>query len=142
MNATFIVPQHPGDKFSATVVTTAEAIDISSGTLRVQLLADNRENRLHPGDYSQVQFDLAKGKAVSVPASALMFRDSGMEVATLGPNARVRLKKIVISRDFGPAVEVASGLEPSDMIIDNPPDLLRDNDRVRIATDQTDREGK
>jgi multidrug efflux system membrane fusion protein len=143
MTATFAVPQHPGDRFKATVTSTAEAINVSSGTLRVQLLTDNSANQLHPGDYSQVQFDLAKGSAVAVPASALMFRDDGMEVATVSANGRVRLKKIAISRDFGPAVEVASGLISSDMIVDNPPDLLRENDRVRIASNQADeQEGK
>jgi hypothetical protein len=62
----------------------------------------------------------------------------------VGANKRISLKKISISRDFGPAVEVASGLSPSDMIVDNPPDLLRENDRVRIASNQADdqQEGK
>jgi hypothetical protein len=62
-----------------------------------------------------------------------MFRDSGMEVATVGANNRVLIKPIVVARDFGTSVQIATGLTTSDRVIDNPPDSLRPGDEVRIA---------
>jgi RND family efflux transporter MFP subunit len=128
--ANFTVPQHPGTQFEATVVTTAQAIDIQSGTLKVQLQTDNKSFVLHPGDYAQVTFKLEDTGAIAVPASALMFRENGIVVATVGANDRVQFRAITISRDFGAEVEVASGLSLSDRIVDNPPDLLESGDQV------------
>ena len=73
----------------------------------------------------------AKG-SVHVPATALMFRDEGPVVATVGPGDRVRLKVITIRRDLGSAVEVGAGLSLSDRVIDNPPDALHEGDLVHV----------
>jgi hypothetical protein len=62
-----------------------------------------------------------------------MFRDTGMEVATLGPGDHVVLKQIEIGRDLGTVVEIASGLTHADKVIDNPPDSLQQGDLVRLA---------
>jgi hypothetical protein len=68
-----------------------------------------------------------------VPATALMFRDEGMQVATVDATNRVHLKTIKISRDLGATVDVTNGISPSDRVIDNPADALRDGDEVKIA---------
>jgi hypothetical protein len=56
-----------------------------------------------------------------------------MQVAIVDANNRAKLKTIVIGRDLGAAVDVASGVSPTDRIIDNPSDALQDGDEVRIA---------
>jgi hypothetical protein len=71
---------------------------------------------------------------ISVPASALMFRDSGMTVAIVGADGHVTIKPVVIGRDLGATVEIASGLALTDRVIDNPPDSLRQGDAVRVVT--------
>ena len=48
----------------------------------------------------------------------------------------LRVKTIVIARDMGANVDVASGVSPSDRIIDNPADSLQDGDEVRIAANK------
>ena len=72
--------------------------------------------------------------AVHVPATALMFRDQGMMVATVDPNNRVRLKVVTIRRDLGASVEVGAGVSVADRVIDNPPDAIREGDLVKIQT--------
>jgi RND family efflux transporter MFP subunit len=134
MAASFTVPQAPGTTFTAKVIATADSVDATTGTLLVQLLADNSGLTVKPGDYAQVQFALPAGtKIVQIPASALMFRDNGMAVAIVQANGRVAIKPIVVARDLGPSVEIASGLQHDDRIIDNPPDSLRVGDPVRIG---------
>jgi RND family efflux transporter MFP subunit len=134
MTGSFNVPGRPGETFTAAIAATADAVDVTTGTLLVQLQIDNSDHRLKPGDYAQVHFTLpAAVHAIQVPASALMFRDSGMAVATVGANGRVVIKSITIARDFGTSVQVASGLTAADQVIDNPPDSLRQGDAVRVA---------
>lgn len=131
---TLSVPEHPGQSFTATLVSTNGAVSDLSGTMLVELQIDNASGALKPGDYAQVHFALPPATGViRLPASALMFRRQGMAVATVGPNNHVVLKYIAVARDLGTSVEVASGLGPSDRVIDNPPDSLADNEVVRVA---------
>jgi multidrug efflux pump subunit AcrA (membrane-fusion protein) len=100
----------------------------------VQLQAENADKHLKAGDYAQVQFDLpASANTVRLPASTLIFNDSGTAVALVGQDSRVIVKPVSILRDYGTSVEVASGLTRRDRVIDNPPDSLRAGDRVRVS---------
>jgi RND family efflux transporter MFP subunit len=134
MTVSFTVPQHQGRIFQASLVASAGAVAGSTGTVLVQFGLDNLDGALQPGAYAEVKFPLPAGaNGIRVPATALMFRDDGMQVATVGPNNRVKLKTIVIARDMGTNVDVASGISPTDRIIDNPADALQDGDEVRVA---------
>jgi len=133
--AAISVPEHPGQTFQATLSSTSDAVSSQSGTLTVELQIDNAQDQLKPGDYAQVVFNLPRaGGGVSLPASALMFRKSGLAVATLGADNRVVMKPVAIATDHGQTVDIASGLQPSDRVIDNPPDSLAGHDLVRIAS--------
>ena len=133
-SASFTVDEYPGRVFTARFAATSGAIDPQSGTLLVQFLADNAAGALQPGDYAQVTLKLpADARALSLPSSALMFRDSGMAVAEVGPDNRVVIKPITIGRDLGNVVQIASGIGKDDRIIDNPPDSLEPGDQVDIA---------
>ncbi|HLZ82241.1 MAG TPA: efflux RND transporter periplasmic adaptor subunit [Caulobacteraceae bacterium] len=134
MTASFTVPEHPGQVFTATVAASADAITPQTGSLLIQLQIDNTAHQLKPGDYAQVRFDLPPDDgAIRAPASALMFRDSGMSVAVAGPDGRVAIKPVTLGRDFGATVEIAYGLAATDRVIDNPPDSLRAGDLVRVS---------
>lgn len=132
--ASFTVPEYPGRDFHATLAATADAIDPASGTLLVQFQADNAAHELQPGDYAQVKIVLpAEDQNLGLPSSALMFRDNGMQVATLGPDSRVVIKPITIGRDLGNVVQIATGITKDDKIINNPPDALEQGDQVEVA---------
>jgi membrane fusion protein, multidrug efflux system len=134
MTATFTVPAYPGRTFTAKLAASADAITPQSGTLLVQLQIDNADRALKPGGYAQVRFNLsADHGGLQVPATALMFRDNGMSVATVGPASRVVMKPVTIVQDLGATVEVAARLTPDDRVIDSPPDSLRPGDLVRIS---------
>jgi len=129
------VPEHPGQAFKAVVTSTADAVSAQSGTLLVELQIDNSGGIMKPGDYAQVAFNLPRAAGgVSLPASALMFRKSGLAVATLGSDNRVVMKAVSIAVDHGQTVDIASGLQPGDRVIDNPPDSLASHDLVRVAS--------
>jgi len=62
-----------------------------------------------------------------------------MAVATVSRSGKVTLKPVTIARDLGATVEIASGLSPSDRVIDNPPDSLEAGEQVRTAGDDAHR---
>jgi RND family efflux transporter MFP subunit len=138
--ATFTVPQFPGTTFTATLATTSEAVDAASGTLLAEFQTDNAGDNLKPGEYAQMRFILTNpAGSVVLPSSALMFRDTGMAVATVDAQNRIVMKPITIGRDLGQTVEVSDGLSRSDRVVDNPPDALRPGDVVRIAEQNSSR---
>ena len=86
------------------------------------------------GAYTNVRLELSSPDvAINVPASALIFNQSGLLVATVGDDERIALKRVVISRDLGRVVEIGSGLTPDDRVVESPPDGIADGDRVRIV---------
>lgn len=134
MTAQLAFPEKPGKTFPATIVSTSDSINESSRTLLVQLEADNAQGKLVSGSYADVHFDLPAVKGiVQLPVTALLFRQNGLKVATVGADNRVVLKKIQLGRDFGTRVEVIAGLDPSDRVIDSPPDWLAQGDSVRVS---------
>ncbi|WP_144110513.1 efflux RND transporter periplasmic adaptor subunit [Paraburkholderia sp. BCC1886] len=133
MTATLSVPERPGMKFDAKLVDTDDSIEASSGTLLVQLAVDNKDGLLIPGEYTEVHFALpVDAHALSIPASSLIFRQQGLQVAVVGPDNRAVLKPVTIGTDLGTHVEIATGLNATDRVIDNPPDSLASGDPVRL----------
>jgi len=134
MTVSFAVPQYPGRTFQASLVASAGAVASATGTVLVQFGLDNQDGALQPGTYAEVKFPLPPGaNGIRLPATALMFRDEGMQVATVDPSNHVRLKTIAIARDMGATVDVDSGLSSTDRIIDNPIDALQEGDQVKVA---------
>jgi RND family efflux transporter MFP subunit len=134
LTANFTVPQYPGRTFTASLATTAQAVDATSGSLLAEFQTYNRDGSLKPGEYAQMRFLLPnKPGTVTLPSSALTFRNGGMQVATVNARSRVVMKQVIIGRDMGTTVEVANGLTREDRVVDNPPDSLRSGDVVRVA---------
>jgi membrane fusion protein, multidrug efflux system len=132
--ATISVPEYPNRSFPAVVESSSQSVDVSSGSTRMQLGVENLDGALLPGSYSNVRLDLTNDvQPLHIPASALIFDQNGLRVATVGPNDRVLFKKVTIARDLGREIEIASGLTADDRVIVTPPDGLADNDQVRIA---------
>jgi hypothetical protein len=133
MTVQIFFPELPGQAFAATVLSTSDAIREASRTSTVELLMENKDGKLFSGSYAEVHFDLPSDTQVfRLPVSALLFRKDGLEVAVVGADNRVVLKRIAIVRDLGRVVEVASGLDSTDRVIDSPSDSIVQGDVVRI----------
>ncbi len=134
MSVSLSVPEYPGKTFPAKLVSNANAIN-SQSSLLVEFEADNQNGLLKPGEYAQVHIGLPSAATMlHLPASALMFRAQGLEVATVGQDNRIVMKPITIATDLGTQVIVGSGLSAADRVVNNPPDSLSNGDRVRIAS--------
>jgi RND family efflux transporter MFP subunit len=108
-----------GGVFNGTIARTAEAINAQARTLRVEVDLPNADHRLVPGMYVNVAFRLPPRGSVEVPAATLMYRPSGVQVAKLDANGRIAFADVVIARDNGALVELASGVKPGDRLVLN-----------------------
>ena len=134
--ADLVTPESPGRKFTATVITTSEAISPSSRTLLVELEVDNSQNKILPYSYGDLTFNVIHTKPIlTVPDNCLLFRSQGLQVGVVGPDNIVELRSVQQGRDFGQATEIISGLTPTDRVIVNPSDSLIGGIKVRLADD-------
>ena len=134
VKATLTVPEYTDRQFAAVLTRTSGSISSGSGTLLVELSVNNKDGLLTPGSYAEVKFDLPENTSIQrVPASALILRSAGVQLAVVESDNHVKLKKVELGRDFGVEVEVLSGIEPNDRIVDSPPDSLEDGDLVRVS---------
>jgi len=135
-SATLTLDEYPGRMFHGTLVRTANAIDLTSRTLNVEVDVDNPGGELLPGAYVFVHLKLpAQAASVTVPANTLIFRSEGLQVAVVR-NGEAQLVPVTIGRDYGATVEIVSGLQPTDQVIVSPSDSLTSGTRVRIANAQ------
>jgi RND family efflux transporter MFP subunit len=134
LKATFQMPQYPGQKFDATLITTSHAMDAASRSMLVELQADNADGKLLGGTYCQVEFQIpASPNMLRIPATALVPVNNGARVAVLGDDDTVLFKPIQLGRDFGDSVEVTAGLALGDRVIDSPPETLQTGNTVQLA---------
>jgi multidrug efflux system membrane fusion protein len=134
LDAVVALQEFPGQKFSASVTRTADAIDPVARTLNTEVDVPNKDGKLLPGSFGEVHFKPnINAKKVTVPVNAMLFRREGAQVAVVGPDGKVQLRHISIGRDYGTTLEIVGGVDANDLVIVNPSDSIEDGEKVNIA---------
>ena len=132
-SAALTLDEFPGKTFHGTLVRNANAIDLASRTLLVEVDVDNPLGELLPGAYVFVHLQLPREiPSVTVPANTLLFRAEGLQVGVVR-DGRAQLVPVTVGHDYGATVEILTGIQPTDQIIVSPSDSLISGTRVRIA---------
>lgn len=138
MKVDLVFPEYPGKTFPGTLVRTADAIDPVSRTLLIEIDVDNRAGQLMPGSMAEIHFKTqAPVQTFIVPSSALIFRRQGMQVATVTEDSQGAVAHLVpvrIGEDDGATVQIITGLNASDKIVQDPPDSLIDGEKVTVVS--------
>jgi multidrug efflux pump subunit AcrA (membrane-fusion protein) len=71
-----------------------------------------------------------KNPSLMVPADALVFNGSGVQVV-VAENGTAHFHKVTVARDFGTEVEVRDGIKPGDEVILKPAVTLADGSKVQ-----------
>ena len=126
--ADLLFDEFPGRVFPAVVKSTTASLDPQTRTMLTVLMVDNANGPLLPGMYAKVRFRLPHTvNVLRLPAEALMFRTEGPHAAVVGRDHKVHLHKLTLGRDYGPEVEVTSGLSPGDIVVLNPTDSIHED---------------
>jgi RND family efflux transporter MFP subunit len=130
--ANITLDEFPGETFQGTLVRNANAIDLASRTLLLEVDVENPAGRLLPGAYTFVHLTLPTAtQSVTLPSNALLFRQEGLQAAVVR-NGHAQLVAVTIGRDYGEKVEILSGLQTSDAVISDPSDSLISGTAVRM----------
>ena len=122
-------------RIEGTVRLVGPVISTDTGRLVVYVALPSSE---HPpsGIYATGQIELQTSKAMTVPDTALVFRDGINYVFTVGPDHKVTRVRVEIGRRLGNDVEIVSGLAADVEVVKSGGAFLSDNALVRIEAQQ------
>jgi RND family efflux transporter MFP subunit len=133
MTADLALAEFPGRKFQGKLVRTADAINLTTRTLLIEIEVDNPTGTLLSGSYTEVHLKVsAQTSTLLLPVNALLFRSEGLRVGVV-KNGKVVLTAVTPGHDLGNQIEVVSGLKPDDQVIINPPDSIVSGQQVQIV---------
>ena len=130
--ASVTIPAVPGDTLRGVITRTSNALDPAARTLLTEVDVPNPKGAFLPGSYAQVTLALEQGTTgIRLPAAGLIVRDGPPKVAVIGTDSIARYVTVTIGRDYGAWVEVKNGLSDGDLVVLNPPDDLKEGQKVR-----------
>jgi len=133
MTADLNLAEFPGRKFQGKLVRTANAINVTTRTLLIEIDVDNPTGTLLTGSYAEVHLAVpTQASTLLLPVNALLFRSEGLRVGIV-KDGKVVLTAVTPGHDFGNQIEIVSGLKPDDLVIINPPDSIVSGQQVQIV---------
>ena len=133
MTALLTLAEFPGRKFQGKVVRTADAINVTTRTLFIEVDVENPTGTLLTGSYAEVHLQIpTQGSTYLIPVNTLLFRSEGLRVGVVR-DGKVVLTPVTPGHDFGNEIEIVAGLQSSDQIIVNPPDSIVQGQKVQVV---------
>jgi RND family efflux transporter MFP subunit len=133
MTAQLSLAEFPDRQFQGVLVRTAEAINLTTRTLLVEVAVDNPTGTLLTGSYAEVHLKVPDTNATYlIPVNTLIFRSEGLHVGVV-KDGKVVLTPVTAGRDLGNAIEIVAGLNAGDQIIVNPPDSIVSGQAVQTV---------
>ena len=133
MTADLSLAEFPGRKFQGKLVRTAEAINVTTRTLLIEIDVNNPAGELLTGSYAEVHLKVpTRAATLLLPVNTLIFRSQGLRVGVV-KDGKVELAAVTPGRDSGNQIEIVSGIKPDDQVIINPPDSIVSGQRVQIV---------
>ena len=108
--------QYPDRNFEGKVARSAMSIDPQTRTQKTEVDVPNPEFALVPGMYVTVTFQLNQRGLQEVPAAAMLFRSTGLQVAVVDNDSRIELRPVTVAKDNGDTVVLASGVNSGERV--------------------------
>jgi RND family efflux transporter MFP subunit len=133
MPGDLVLAEFPGRKFQGKLVRTADAINVTTRTLLIEIDVDNPTGTLLTGSYAEVHLAVpTQASTFIIPVNTLIFRSEGLHVGVV-EDGKVVLSPVTAGHDFGNQIEVVSGVKAGDQVILNPPDSIVHGQPVQIV---------
>jgi len=130
--ATVSVDAFPGTTFTGHVTKFAEAVDLATRTMAVEVDIPNRDHRLRPGMYATVSLNVGRHEnALTLPTQALLKDDQGMYVYAARQDTARRIR-VTPGGEQDSRTEILAGLDGQEDIITTGQNFVRPNGPVTV----------
>src|SRR6185436_16190871 len=141
-------PSDEGRPEQGVLAFVDNAVDRSTGTIKLKAEFSNQERRLWPGQFVNVALTLAtQGDAVVIPSEAVQVGQEGQHVFVVKADKRVEVRPVTLgSTNEGEAI-LAKGLAAGEQVVREGQFLLGPGSRIEVkdpngATAETAADGK
>jgi RND family efflux transporter MFP subunit len=132
-SADIALAEFPGRRFPGKLVRTADAINMTTRTLLVEVDVPNPKGPLLTGSFAEVHLNIpAQNPTYLLPVNTLIFRTDTLQVGVV-KDGKVTITDVIPGHDFGSDIEIVAGLKADDQVVLNPPDSLVTGQAVQIV---------
>jgi len=122
---TFTVPAYPGQDFAGTIARVAQAVDVRTRTMAVELDVTNRDGRLAAGTFCEVRWPVHRSKpSLFVPVSSVASTTDRTFVVRIN-GAKAEWVDVKTGLTSGALIEVFGDLHAGDKV------AVRGTDEIR-----------
>ncbi len=122
-----------GQQVTGKVVFLDNAVDPSTGTLRLKAEFPNSNGALVPGQFADVELTLTTERnRVVAPAQAVQPSQTGHYAFVINPDLSVAQRDVKLERIQGDIAVVVSGLNPGERVVTDGTLQLRDGAKVEL----------
>lgn len=133
VTATLTAPD--GTRVQGRVRRVAPTVDPQTlnGLVYVDLPIAETGDVLRAGTFARGEFELGRARAMSLPQSAVLFRDGFSYVFRLDDQNTVAQTKVAVGQRLGDQIEIVSGIAADARVVASGAGFLADGDRVRVV---------
>ena len=118
---------------SGTLATVDNVIDVSTGSVKLRAMFDNKDGKLFPNQFVNVRLIVnTLHDQTIIPLPAVQRGSDGTYVFIVNPDKTVSTRTIKLGVQEGEKVAVTEGLAPGDTVVVQGADRLRDGAEVTI----------
>jgi len=116
--ATALAPTDPGSPETGRINFIDNAVDATTGTIKVKGTFANEDRRLWPGQFVNVSVTLTSDPhAVVVPSPAVQTGQQGTYVFIVKPDQTVELRPVTVARLAGDETVLQTGVSVGDVVV-------------------------
>jgi multidrug efflux system membrane fusion protein len=136
----------PGDEkrpARGTLTFVDNAVDTTTGTIKLKGTFENTDRRLWPGQFVNVALTLSTQRnAVVMPTAALQAGQQGQYVFVVKSDLTVESRPVTAARAYGELTVVAQGVQPGEKVVTDGQLQLIPGTRVEVKGEQAKPEGE
>jgi RND family efflux transporter MFP subunit len=133
--ASITVREFPGKVFEGRIARSTGALDQTTRTLSTEIRVPNPDGVLLTGMYVEASLTLpVPHRTFELPATAVSTGANGVRVQVVDGSGLVHFVPVVLDRDLGSTMHVASGLDGTERVLKLASAGLPDGTRVEVAT--------
>ncbi|HLJ29531.1 MAG TPA: efflux RND transporter periplasmic adaptor subunit [Candidatus Angelobacter sp.] len=126
-------PQGSGEHFSGNLTFIDNAVDLTTGTIKLKATFDNQKRALWPGQFADVALTLTtEPNAVVVPTAALQTGQNGTYVYVVNADLTAQQQPVKVGWAVGDTTVIASGLQAGQKVVTDGQLRLTPGTRVEI----------
>ena len=113
-----IIPNDQGNPEAGFISFVDNAVDRSTGTIRLKASFVNKEKRLWPGQFVQANLTLAiQQDAILVPAQAVQAGQNGQFVFVVKPDLSAEFRPVTVGATLNGETVIEKGIQPGEKVV-------------------------